>query len=143
MASSDNISIQLMQTIINSVKKNGVDGTLKMLNSDTTSVDIDDENIKSIIEIVCEEFSINVEELIYDKYIRGDNKYAIGFCLFYLYHNYSVGEIQEKGAFKFKDKSVLSRYRQLISRLDSKNQADIPYLKIKSRLDKKINNIKK
>lgn len=143
MASSDNISIQLMQTIINSVKKNGVDGTLKILNSDTTSVDIDDENIKSIIDIVCEEFSINVDELIYDKYIRGDNKYAIGFCLFYLYHNYSVGEIQERGAFKFKDKSVLSRYRQLISNLDAKNKADIHYLKIKSRLDKKINNIKK
>ena len=118
MAISDTISIQFLQSVISSIKKNGIDGTLKILNNDALVVDIEDENIKSIIEIVCEEFSINVEELIYDKYIRGDNKYAIGFCLFYLYHNYSVGEIQEKGAFKFKDKSVLSRYRQLIGKLD-------------------------
>jgi hypothetical protein len=143
MGSEETTSIQFLQSVITSIKKNGMGGTLKLLNSESMDVDIDDENIKNIIEIVCEEFSINVEELIYDKYIRGDNKYAIGFCLFYLYHNYSVGEIQQKGAFKFKDKSVLSRYRQLISRLDPKNQADIPYLKIKIRLDKKINNIKK
>lgn len=143
MAEIESTSIQLLQTMISSIKKNGIDGTLKLLKSESIGVEIDDDNIKSIIEVVCDEFSIDVEELFYDKYIRGDNKYAIGFCLFYLYHNYSVGEIQQKGAFKFKDKSVLSRYRQLISKLDSKNQADIPYLKIKSRLDKKINNIKK
>jgi hypothetical protein len=143
MLLTDPTATEFFQSILTSIKKNGVSGTYKILKSDTVLVDIEDEEIKSIIEIVCDEFSIDVDELIYDKYIRGENKYAIGFCLFYLYHNYSVGEIQSKGAFKYKDKSVLSRYRQLISKLDSKNKADIPYLKIKTRLDKKITNIKK
>lgn len=143
MLLTDPTATEFFQSLLTSIKKNGVAGTYKILKSDKVEADIEDEEIKSVIEIVCDEFSIDIEELIYDKYIRGENKYAIGFCLFYLYHNYSVGEIQSKGAFKFKDKSVLSRYRQLISRLDPKNKADIPYLKIKSRLDKKINNIKK
>jgi hypothetical protein len=143
MLLTDPTATEFFQSLLASIKKNGVSGTYKILKLDTVEAEIEDEDIKKIIEIVCDEFSIGVEELIYDKYIRGENKYAIGFCLFYLYHNYSVGEIQSKGAFKFKDKSVLSRYRQLVSKLDAKNKADIPYLKIKSRLDKKINNIKK
>jgi hypothetical protein len=143
MMLTDPTATEFFQSLLASIKKNGVLGTYKMLKSDSIEVDIEEGEVRDVIEIVCDEFSISVDELIYDKYIRGDNKYAIGFCLFYLYHNYSVGEIQSKGAFKYKDKSVLSRYRQLISKLDSKNQADIPYLKIKSRLDKKINNIKK
>lgn len=143
MMLTDPTATEFFQSLLASIKKNGVLGTYKILKSDSIDVDIEEGDVKDVIEIVCDEFSISVDELIYDKYIRGDNKYAIGFCLFYLYHNYSVGEIQSKGAFKYKDKSVLSRYRQLISKLDPKNQADIPYLKIKSRLDKKINNIKK
>ena len=84
-----------------------------------------------------------MEDLIYDRYVRGEQKYAVGFCLYYLYQDYSLGDLQKKGVFKHKDKSVLSRYRQLIEGLDPKHKADTPYLKIKDRLDTKINNIKK
>lgn len=138
MEAIQNQSIELFQTLLNVIKKNGVESTLKLLKTNNNEIEITDEVILKVVKVVCEEFSISVEELIYDKYVRGENKYAIGFCLHYLYQGYSLGDLQKKGLFKYKDKSVLSRYRQLIDNLDSKHKADIPYLKIKDKLDKKI-----
>jgi len=54
-----------------------------------------------------------------------------------------LGDIQKKGVFEHKDKSVLSRYRQLIDGLNPRFKADIPYIKVKDRLDKKIKELKK
>jgi hypothetical protein len=129
--------------MLNAIKKNGVDGTLKLLKSNTIDVEIDDKEIIEVLQLVCDEFNINMQDLIYDRYVRGEHKYAVGFCLYYLYKDYSLGDLQKKGVFKHKDKSVLSRYRQLIESLDPKHKADTPYIKIKDRLDNKINNIKK
>jgi len=143
MEATYELSIELFQTLANSIKKNGFENTLKLLKSKQDSIEIEDQVILAVVKIVCEEFAIDLNELIYDKYVRGENKYAIGFCLHYLYQEYSLGDLQKKGLFKYKDKSVLSRYRQLIDKLDSKYKADIPYLKIKDKLDKKINEIKK
>jgi hypothetical protein len=143
MEAIQNTSIELFQTFLNVIKKNGVESTLKLLKTNNNELEITDEAILNVVKIVCDEFSINIEELVYDKYVRGENKYAIGFCLHYLYKDYSLGDLQKKGLFKYKDKSVLSRYRQLIDNLDSKHKADIPYLKIKDKLDKKINENKK
>ena len=139
----DDKTIMLFQTFLNIVKKNGVDDTLKMLRSKAKDVLIEDEYIMFVVKHVCSEFSIEIEELLYDKYIRGDNKYAIGFCLHYLYEDYSIGELQKKGLFKYKDKSVLSRYRQLVDALDGKHKTDIPYMKVKDKLDKLIDQYKK
>lgn len=137
------MSLELFQAFMNTLKKKGSAETLKILETNSREVEIEDEYIKSVIMIVCEEFSIDMEELIYDKYVRGENKYAIGFCLHYLYKDYSMGEIQKKHVFEYKDKSVLSRYRQLVESLNPKYKADLPYIKIKDRLDKKIKEIKK
>jgi len=143
MQLASDISTELFQSILNAIKKNGVDGTLKLLKQNTIDVEIDDKEIIGVLQIVCDEFNISMEDLIYDRYVRGEQKYAVGFCLYYLYQDYSLGDLQKKGLFKHKDKSVLSRYRQLIDGLDPKHKADTPYLKIKDRLDTKINNIKK
>jgi hypothetical protein len=143
MQLASEISTELFQSILNAIKKNGVDGTLKLLKSNTIDVEIDDKDIIEVLQLVCDEFNINMEDLIYDRYVRGEHKYAVGFCLYYLYKDYSLGDLQKKGVFKHKDKSVLSRYRQLIESLDPKHKADTPYIKIKDRLDNKINNIKK
>lgn len=143
MQLASDISTELFQSMLNAIKKNGVDGTLKLLKQNTIDVEIDDKEIMAILQIVCDEFNISMEDLIYDRYVRGEQKYAVGFCLYYLYQDYSLGDLQKKGVFKHKDKSVLSRYRQLIEGLDPKHKADTPYLKIKDRLDTKINNIKK
>lgn len=137
------MSLELFQAFMNTLKKKGSAETLKILETNSREIEIEDEYIKSVIMIVCEEFSIDMEELIYDKYVRGENKYAIGFCLHYLYKDYSMGEIQKKHVFEYKDKSVLSRYRQLVESLNPKYKADLPYIKIKDRLDKKIKEIKK
>jgi hypothetical protein len=143
MQLASDISTELFQSILNAIKKNGVDGTLKLLKQNTIDIEIDDKEIIGVLQIVCDEFNISMEDLIYDRYVRGEQKYAVGFCLYYLYQDYSLGDLQKKGLFKHKDKSVLSRYRQLIDGLDPKHKADTPYLKIKDRLDTKINNIKK
>lgn len=143
MQLASDISTELFQSILNAIKKNGVDGTLKLLKSNTLQVEIDDKEIIDVLKTVCDEFNMNMEDLIYDRYVRGEQKYAVGFCLYYLYQDYSLGDLQKKGVFKHKDKSVLSRYRQLIESLDPKHKADTPYLKIKDRLDKKIATNKK
>jgi hypothetical protein len=137
------IEFKLFQAFLNTLKKKGAVETLKILETKTREVNIEDEYLRSVVSIVCEEFSIEMEELIYDRYIRGENKYAIGFCLHYLYGYYSLGDIQKKGVFEHKDKSVLSRYRQLIDGLNPRFKADIPYIKVKDRLDKKIKELKK
>ncbi len=137
------IEFKLFQAFLNTLKKKGAVETLKILETKTREVNIEDEYLRSVVSIVCEEFSIEMEELIYDRYIRGENKYAIGFCLHYLYEYYSLGDIQKKGVFEHKDKSVLSRYRQLIDGLNPRFKADIPYIKVKDRLDKKIKELKK
>jgi hypothetical protein len=143
MEMTKDISLELFQTLLNTIKKNGYESTLKMLKTTSNEIEIDDETILQVVQIVCDEFTLDVNDLIYDRYVRGEHKYAIGFCLYYLYQDYSLGDLQKKGLFKYKDKSVLSRYRQLIDKLDSKHKADMPYLKIKDKLDKKIYEIKK
>lgn len=143
MNATNDISLELFQTLVNTIKKNGIETTLKLLRNTSNQVEIEDQNILEVVKLVCGEFSVDINELIYDKYVRGDNKYAIGFCLYYLYKDYSLGDLQKKGLFKYKDKSVLSRYRQLVENLDAKHKADISYLKIKDRLDKKIFELKK
>lgn len=123
------------------IKKVGMDGTLKVLRANTRDVLIEDKYVMELVQIVCDEFSIAMDELLYDRYVRGHNKYAIGFCLYYLYDDYSLGELQKKGLFKYKDKSVLSRYRQLIEKLDPKHRADTTWIKIKDKLDIKVKTI--
>lgn len=143
MNATNDISLELFQTLLNTIKKNGVQTTLKLLKGNNNDLEIEDKDILSVVKIVCDEFSLEINDLVYDRYIRGDNKYAIGFCLYYLYKDYSLGDLQKKGLFKYKDKSVLSRYRQLIENLDPKHKADLPYLKIKDKLDKRITEYKK
>ena len=143
MEAIQEISLELFQAFLNTLKKKGAAGTLQILERKSREVQIEDSYLQEVVKIVCDEFSIGMEELIYDRYIRGENKYAIGFCLHYFYGDYSLGDLQKKGVFENKDKSVLSRYRQLIVNLNPKFNADIPYIKIKDRLDKKIKEIKK
>lgn len=143
MEQVEELSLELFQILLKTIRKNGVDGTLRILRTKTEDIDIEDTFILEVAKIVCEEFSLSVNDLLYEKYVRGDNKYAIGFVIYYLYKEFSIGDLQKKGLFKYKDKSVLSRYRQLIDKLDAKHKADMPYLKIKDILDKKITEIKK
>ena len=65
-------------------------------------------------------------------------KYAIGFSVYYLYQEKTLGYIG-KNIFKDKNLTLLSRYRQMIFDLTKK---DLPYFDMKDKLDKKIENFK-
>ena len=88
MQLASDISTELFQSMLNAIKKNGVDGTLKLLKQNTIDIEIDDKEIMAILQVVCDEFNISMEDLIYDRYVRGEQKYAVGFCLYYLYQDY-------------------------------------------------------
>lgn len=136
MEATQYISVELLQTLMNTVKKNGVQETIKLLRSKIQPSEIDDKNITKVINAVCDEFSIDIDDLRFERYQRGDFKYAVGFCIYYLYGDYTMAKIINSGVFQYKHRSVLTKYRLLIEKLNSKYKNDIPYIKIKARLDK-------
>ena len=96
---------------------------------------------KLIVLEVTKAFNISKEDLFYSRYERGELKYAIGFCVYYLYKYKTLGEIF-KTIFKNKNKSQLSKYRQLIVELNPKIEQDKKYITLLEVLDQKIENIK-
>ncbi|MFY8161491.1 MAG: hypothetical protein ACOVNU_09190 [Candidatus Kapaibacteriota bacterium] len=134
--------VELFQTFVNVLKKYGVEGTLKILNK-AENVRVEDNYVNTVLNIVADEFLIDLKDILYDKYKRGEQKYVVGFCIYYLYADYSMNDLKKLGVFKHKDFSVLSRYRQLIENLNPKLENDLMYIKIKNKLDIKIKEIKK
>jgi hypothetical protein len=135
-------SVEVFQAFINILKKNGIKKTMKILNKADT-IEIKDIYVSKVLNIVADEFSLNLKDILFEKYKRGENRYAVGFCLYYLYEDYSMNDLRKLGVFKDKDFSVLSRYRQLIEKLNPKVENDMIYIKTKSKLDIKIKEIKK
>lgn len=87
-------------------------------------------------------FRITIDDLYYKRYQRGNYKYIIGLCVYYLYNVTTLGEIQKK-IFKTKNKSLLSKYRLEVMELKPTSPENKKYLKIKKELDKKIDSYKK
>jgi hypothetical protein len=132
------ISPHVLDAISKYVKKFGVKRTLKHLSLENNSdKQVFEGYINDVITNVCECFSINIEDLLHSKYIRGDQKYAIGFCVHYLYPEKSLREICEV-VFINRNKTILSKYKNIIEHLNSKHKSDQKYLKIKESLDKKL-----
>jgi hypothetical protein len=135
-------NINLLQKVLDSISKRGYKKTLDLL-----SFKIEDNIVlrkakdKLIVSEVTKAFNISKEDLFYSRYERGELKYAIGFCFYYLYKYKTLGEIF-KTIFKNKNKSQLSKYRQLIVELNPKIEQDKKYITLLEELDKKIENIK-
>lgn len=135
-------NINLLQKVLDSVSKRGYKKTLDLL-----SFKIEDNIVlrktkdKLIVSEVTKAFNISKEDLFYSRYERGELKYAIGFCVYYLYKYKTLGEIF-KTIFKNKNKSQLSKYRQLIIELNPKIEQDKKYITLLEVLDQKIENIK-
>jgi hypothetical protein len=135
-------NINLLQKLLDSVSKRGYKKTLDLL-----SFKIEDNIVlrkskdKLIIAEVTKAFNITKDELFYSRYGRGELKYAIGFCVHYLYKYKTLGEIY-KTIFKNKNKAQLSKYRQLIVELNPKLEQDKKYISLLQELDEKIENIK-
>jgi hypothetical protein len=140
----DDISFEVFQAFLNILKKNGSNGTLKILNEKYESdFGIKDEYILNVLTLVCNEMAMSLHDLLYEKHKKGDNKYAIGFCVHYLHKSYSYGELKKNGVFIHKDTSLLSKYKSIIDNLNRNYKSDKQYIELKDRLDIQIKNIKK
>jgi len=136
-------SIEILEELLTSVKLRGYRRTLTLLKvNNYDKYKVTNNFDKFVIKTVSEAFKMNEDELMFGRYTRGDTKYAIGFCVYYLYENKSLGEIR-KQIFKFKNITLLSKYRQLIFDLRHKNVMDKKYIAIKEDFDRKIENFKK
>lgn len=136
-------TIQIIEELLNSVKTRGFKKTMNVLKTEKhTEVDGLDMFEVFVLDIVTQSFNISLDELLYSRYIRGENKYAIGFVVYYLYDKLTLGSIHKR-IFGNKNKTLLSKYRQIIFDLKKSHKADIKYLTIKQDLDMKIENFKK
>lgn len=129
----------LLEELLSIVKNKGYAKTINILKKNNSSVfELNNDYDKFVVNLVSETFEIESHELLQSRYSRGNMKYAIGFCVYYLYQNKTLGYIG-KNIFKDKNLTLLSRYRQMIFDL---NKKDLPYYEIKEDLDKKIENFK-
>jgi hypothetical protein len=131
--------IVLLEELLSLVKNKGYTKAINILKKNNSSIfNLDNEYDKFVVEMIAETFELSTTDLLQSRYSRGNMKYAIGFCVYYLYQNKTLGYIG-KNIFKDKNLTLLSRYRQLIFDLTKK---DLPYFEIKEELDKKIENYK-
>jgi hypothetical protein len=133
-------SVEIIEELLNSVKTLGYKKTLNVLRVEKKKEGEEiDEFDKFVLDTIINEFQITLEDLLYGRYIRGEIKYAIGFVVYYLYEKKTLGQIH-KNIFKFKNKTLLSKYRQIILDLNKSHKADEKFITIKQKLDKKIQN---
>ena len=131
--------IVLLEELMSLVKNKGYTKTINILKKNNSTIfELDNDYDKFVVNLVSETFEIELHDLLQSRYSRGNMKYAIGFCVYYLYQNKTLGYIG-KNIFKDKNLTLLSRYRQMIFDL---NKKDLPYYEIKEDLDKKIENFK-
>lgn len=134
----DDQTLNLLTVLQSHVKQNGIKKTIDILSQKDVTYTYYDEFTATVLNTVCKEFSYNLDELLYSRYLRGDYKIAVGFCVYYLYDIMSLGDISNH-VFKNKHKTLLSRYKALIDNLNPKFKSDLPYIKIKDNLNKIIN----
>jgi hypothetical protein len=133
--------IIIFEKFLNSLKVRGYKKTLDLLSfKDDNEANLSSTKDELIVNEVIKIFNITKEDLFFNRYEKStENKYAIGLCVFYFYQYKTLGEIQ-KNIFKNKNKSQLSRYRQIIIDLKTNSKVDLKYIKIKNILDKLILN---
>lgn len=133
--------IEIFETLVDSVKTRGLDKTKQLLYVEKPKdfkPQLNDYE-RYVIDTVVKAFKIDVEDLFYGRYRRGNYKYAIGCCVHFLYEIQTLGEIQKK-IFKNKNKSLLSKYRNDVLDLNEKTNPEY-YSKIQA-LAKKIKKYK-
>lgn len=132
-------TIEIFTVLLQSLRNKGLKKTINLLKGESVhnSNNEFDNSTKFVIDSVCNEFSIKFDEISSTKYSRGENKYIIGFIVFYLYQNLSLKVIQKNVFFNL-TKSLLSNYKQLIFDLDKDKIRNEKYITIKKILDVKI-----
>ena len=136
-------TVEILQELLKSIRIRGFKKTINLLKTEQQQdVPISEPFDKFVIETICEAFNTSEDDLINSKYLRGDNKYAIGLCVHYIYEVKSLGDIHKK-VFRNKNKTLLSKYRQIILDLNPSHSEDKKILAIKIETYKKIEKFKK
>jgi hypothetical protein len=131
-------TIEILEHLLKSVKTRGLKKTLTLIKVEEQSKEIEfDELTKFILNEVCNTFNLTQDELLNSRYVRGDSKYAIGFCVYFLYETKTLGEISKK-IFRNKNKTLLSKYRQMICDLNPAHVSDLNYIAVRSSLEDTI-----
>jgi len=136
-------TIEIFTVLLQSLKNKGLKKTINILKGEsipTNNIEYDTIT-KFIVDAVCFEFNVVFSEITNTKYSRGDNKYIIGFIVYYLYQTKSLRVIQQN-VFINLTKALLSTYKQLIFDLDKDKINNDRYIAMKKILDNKINKIK-
>jgi hypothetical protein len=131
-------TIEVLEHLLKSIKVRGLKKTLSLVYVEGEgAVEGHDNFTRFVLEVVSEVFGITIDELLNSRYIRGDIKYAIGFCVYYLYQEKTLGEISKK-IFVNKNKTLLSKYRQMVCDLNAAHTSDAKYIAIMKELDETI-----
>jgi hypothetical protein len=121
-------TITLFEHLLKSLQTRGFKKTLKLIYVENEkSLDIENEHHKHIILSICKLFQVTYEQIKYGRYDRGEN----------LYPYISLNEMHKK-YFIGRNKTLLSRYRQLIIDLNPKSQYDKFYLDKKEEIEKEL-----
>jgi len=131
-------TLELVETLLHSLKARGIKKTsdiLKVVASESL-FETDDYTI-FVVNNVCRLTGVDINEILHGRYFRGDNKFAVGLCVQYLYQKYSIGDIQKK-VFYTKSCSLLAKYRYLVLNLNPKYKADQKNIIIKKEMDELV-----
>jgi hypothetical protein len=131
-------TIEILEHLLKSIKVRGLKKTLSLVYVEGEGAVAGHDNYtRFVLEVVSEVFGITIDELLNSRYIRGDIKYAIGFCVYYMYQEKTLGEISKK-IFVNKNKTLLSKYRQMVCDLNAAHTSDAKYIAIMKELDETI-----
>jgi hypothetical protein len=128
-------TIELIEKLLESVRIRGFKKTSEILSVyGEENILQKDKFVSHIVENVCRLTNIEINQIIQGKYNRGEHKFAIGLCVYYLYDSYSLNEINRK-LFVTKSKNLLSRYKSIVYNLNPKYKSDANRIMIKKQMD--------
>lgn len=138
----DNIEV-LIENLLESIRLRGFKKTNQILSVfGEDNILEKDDFVSFVVSNVCKLTNVEVSQLIHGKYNRGEHKFALGLCVYYLYDSYSLNEIQRR-LFTTKSKNLLSRYKGIIYNLNGKFKSDQNKIETKTKMDELIKKYKK
>lgn len=131
--------VDLLQNLLDCVHERGIKKTSELLMVKKRECIYDtDEYVKFVVDNICAATGVLPTDIIFGRYIRGMNKFAVGLIVYYLYPKYTIPQLQ-RGLFANKTKALLWQYQQIILNLNPRYKADERYIEIKEQIDDIVN----
>jgi len=116
--------VELLQNLLDSVHDRGIKKTSELLRIKTPDCIYNtDEYVIFVVNNVCRVTGVEPNDILFGKYLRGMNKFAVGLCVYYLNERYTIPQLQKK-LFTNKTKGLLWQYQQIILNLRERYKAD-------------------